>query len=201
MQHRRGDAMHRLARMQRLWTLQVSVSRRHRPIRIEVRAESAGVRVEPDGIDPPPLLIRLATVENRAFELPVVPEDAGGEHAEADVRGILPVMAERRDRIVHCRRAVHERHRAECRLAGWSDVRRDADAGRERALIHRRQLHPEIMGVLPVMQGLAPVALTALEKQRVTSIGDGRRVEAEHRSRLKAAAEEIAARHQHRPVE
>src|SRR5438876_9125108 len=103
--------------MQCFGTLQKSVPRRNNPARIQVGRESSGVRVEADAIESPSLLVRLATVEGRSLQFPVPSKEAGGQDAETDMRGVLPVVRQRRGQIVHGRRSVHEGDGTECRLA------------------------------------------------------------------------------------
>ena len=129
------------------------------------------------------------------------PEEAGGQDAETDVRGVLPMVRQRRGQIVHGRWSVHEGDGPERRFPRRRGIDCHADAVRQRALVHCCQFHPEIVRMLPIEQRLAPIALAALQQQWVATIGDCRGVETQHRSRLKSAAEQIAARHQHRPIE
>src|SRR5919198_1801630 len=96
---------------------------------------------------------------------------------------------------------MHERDRAEGRLAGGGEVELDAKTRRERAFVHRGQLHPEIMRMLAVNERLALVALAALQQQRIAAVGDGCRIQAEHRSSLHPPTEDVTTRHHHRPVE
>src|SRR5205807_5277970 len=62
--------------------LPISVSRRNHPARIQVCGEPSGVGVQSQAIKPPAFLIRFTAVEDRAFELPMMSENAGGEDAE-----------------------------------------------------------------------------------------------------------------------
>src|SRR5207247_487931 len=140
--------------------------------------ESPRVRIQPDGIEGPALLIWFAAVEGRAFEFPAWAEETGREHTKADVGGVLPVVGQRCGGNVHRRRAMHEGDGTEGRLPRRRGVRRHADAARERSFIHHGQLHPEIMGVLAVVQWLAAIAFAALEQQRIAPAGYGRGVQA-----------------------
>ena len=57
------------------------------------------------------------------------------------------------------------------------------------------------MRMLAIVQWLALVALAGLKQQRIALVGHGRGIEAQHRSCLKPAAQQVTARHQHRPIE
>src|SRR6266699_7219985 len=57
------------------------------------------------------------------------------------------------------------------------------------------------MRMLTIVEWLAVVALAGLEQQRIALVGHGRGIEAQHRSCLKPAAQQVTACHQHRPVE
>ena len=66
-------------------------------------------------------------------------------HPEPDVRRVLPLMTDRRERIIDPRGPVHERDGTERRLARGPGVERDADVLRAGSFVHRPQLHPEIV--------------------------------------------------------
>ena len=55
--------------------------------------------------------------------------------------------------------------------------------------------------MLPVMQRLASVGLTALQQQGVAAGADGERLGAHHAMQVQSAAGELAHRHQHAPVD
>src|SRR6185437_565170 len=103
-----------------------------------IPGEAQGGGVEYAGLDVPPILIRLAAVEARAFQLPVPPGDARRDHAEADMRGIEPVVADRRLRRIQAREAVHEGRRAEVRLAWQAAIDEEAPLVAEPDAVARR---------------------------------------------------------------
>ena len=63
------------------------------------------------------MLIRFASIEQRRLKRPCFPIDRRRNDAEGDVRRIERVMAQRRERNVFRRWAVHECNRAERGLA------------------------------------------------------------------------------------
>ena len=116
-------------------------------------------------------------------------ENAGGEDAEADMCGVLPMVRQRRGEIVHGGRPMHESYGTKRRLSRGRGVDRHADVARERAFVHHRQFHPEVVRMLPVHERLTAVGLAALQQQRVPTVCDRRGVETQHRSRLESATE------------
>ena len=57
------------------------------------------------------------------FEFQIVPNGAEGRHAESDVRRVLPMMRDRRVRIIHRAEPMHEGRRTERRLARISEIK------------------------------------------------------------------------------
>src|ERR1041385_5252332 len=93
---RRRHSMNRFRGTQGLRTLEKSISGRHAPCRVGVDGESSRVRIETDRIEAPPLLIRFAAIEGRAFEFPMCSEETGRQHTKADVGRILPMVGKMR---------------------------------------------------------------------------------------------------------
>src|SRR5579884_1685934 len=87
---------------------EIRVRGAHAPLCSGIDGETPRIGIESAKIDIGAVLVRLATVEHRPFELPGAREEAGGDDAERDVRGILPVMRERRQRITGSTRPVWE---------------------------------------------------------------------------------------------
>src|SRR5262249_41465570 len=119
-----------------------------------IDAEPARIGIESAQIDIPAIFIRLAAVEPRAFELPDARVKASGRDAVRDVRCVLPVVAEGRDGVVLRRGTMHVCDWPERRLPRWAAVHFDREILCDRLLEHRRQLHEEIMRMLPVVQRL-----------------------------------------------
>src|SRR5512146_1625153 len=61
-----------------------------------VPGEADRGRIKRPGFDVPAMLVRLAPVEAADLDLHAIEHHPGGDHAEADVRGIEPVMRDRR---------------------------------------------------------------------------------------------------------
>src|SRR4051812_47305188 len=159
--------MHRLRRISSFRAFQVTVSGCETQVSRGVYRHSTRVRIEPNGVEVPTVLIRLSAVECRAFELPGVSEQPGGEHTKTHVRGILPVMTDRSGWVVHRGGAMHKGYRAESGLTGRGRVETPRQRFGDGVLVQRAQLHPEIVRMLPVVQRLTFEALAALKKQRV----------------------------------
>ena len=157
-------------------------------------------RVHPSEVEVPSVLVRLAPVEHRRLEHPRAPIDGGGHDAVRDVRRIERVMPERRDRVFRRRRAVHERDRAERRLARGPARQRETGAVVHRDAPDRRQLHEEIVGMLPIDQRSAVERLAYLEDFAVAALADGRGVETQHRRQREVPLAGLPRRHAHPPV-
>ena len=148
-----------------------------------------------------PVLVGLPAVEQRALELDVLREEAGREHAIGDVGGIGPVVGQRREGVVQRGRPVHVGHGADRGLADGRDIRHDAYSAADRPLVHHRQLHEQVVGVLSVVQRLAPVGLPALQQQGIPGAANRQGLGARHAVQMERAAADLAHRHQHAPVD
>ena len=69
---------------------------------------------------------------------------------------------------------MHVGHRTDPRLTNRRGIQHDSHATADSPLVQGRQFHEQVMGMLPVVQGLAPEGFTALEQQRVATGTDGR---------------------------
>src|SRR5215813_6380675 len=74
-----------------------------------VPGNTAAVRIKSRLVEIVAIFIRFPSCENAAFDLDIAPNETGGSHTEGDVRRILPMMSDRRIRIIHRGRTVHER--------------------------------------------------------------------------------------------
>ncbi len=73
---------------------------------------------------------------------------------------------------------MHEGNRAECRLAGRCCINAPRQSLVDFALVQSTQLHPEVVRMLAIVQGLTLVRLSGLQQQRIAAIGDGEWIEA-----------------------
>src|SRR5262249_40384718 len=80
-----------------------------------IPGEAATVRIETRPVEVVTVFIRFASSEDAAFDFYIAPLQTASGHAERDMRGILPVMADRCIWIVHCTRSMHE--------CGWAERR------------------------------------------------------------------------------
>ena len=147
-----------------------------------------------------PILVRLASVEDRAFQCPWSVIDRCGDDAERDVRRIEGVVPERGHRVFHGRRAMHECDRTERGLCRRTSSQREARARANRDAPHRRELHEQIMRVLIIDKGLALERFADLEELAIAFLTDGQRIEAQHRVDREVRAAHVAAEHSHPPV-
>ena len=93
----------------------------------------------------------------RPFELevPDVIQSNRGD-PKRDMRRVLPMVPEDRERIAGGRRPVRIRWRPQGRLAHGPAVDLQTEAANQRHIVQRRQFHKEIMRMLPIMQRLVP---------------------------------------------
>src|SRR6266403_500517 len=151
-------------------------------VRLERQANRS--RVPWMGLEVVTILIRLSAVEDRAFDFEPAVSEAGSEYSKTNVRGILQVMRKRSRWILRCRSAVHEGRRSQRRLARIAKVREPGSTFAERYCILRRQLHPEIMWMLPINYWLAFVSLAGLEQQRRASPSEREWLQTKHPAKL-----------------
>ena len=157
-------------------------------------------RIEPAGLDVVALLVGLATAEHRAFQLQVAEHVAQRHHPVGDVRRVEPVMRDRRLGIVLAGEAVHERGRAESRLSRQPGVDECRAALRQAVAVRRRQLHEQVVRMLPVDQWRLPVGrLAGLQEERIAAFSECR-IGGDHGAQAQrsgAAHLPVAHHHQH----
>ncbi len=167
-------------RLQLLGALDVAVAHLQGPVGGRIEAQTAGPGVQSKGIEVPAVLVRLAAIEHRALDLPGAMDEAGGDHPEGDVGGIQPMMGDRRGRIVHPREAVHEGDGPQRRLARIAGIEEHRRRPADRKAVGARQLHEEVVRMLPVDQGRHPIGgLAGLQQQGITILAHGR-IQREH---------------------
>src|SRR5205823_7482704 len=98
--------MQRFGRPESIGVPEESVTRGKTPSGTRIDGESSGVRIQAQAVEAPTFLVGFSAVECRPFNLPVRAENAGGDHSKGNVGRVLPVMGQRRERIVHRGRAV-----------------------------------------------------------------------------------------------
>jgi hypothetical protein len=184
-------------------TLQVGVPGRQTPTWPRIDGQPGAVGIEPSAcvVEVGPNLVRLPAVEPRSLELRAPRKDPRRYDSERDVGAVLPVMGDRRQRIISRGRPVRESHRAQRRLADRGEVEREPEIASHRAFIEYRELHEEIVGVLAIMQRRALVGLPRLHQQWVAPAADGPRLGAEHRPQLELTAAQRPACSRHSPID
>src|SRR5258706_8307101 len=95
---------------------------------------------------------------------------------------------------------MHECRWAQRRLARIAEVREPGSTFAERDGVLRRQLHPEIVWMLPINYWLAFEGLARLEKQRRASARKGEGLKTKHRSQLQRAGSDAPEGNWHEPV-
>src|SRR5206468_11740759 len=101
----------RLVWVEPLRTLQVGVPGRQTPTGPWIHGQAGAVGIEPAAsvVEVRPILVRLPAVEPGSFELRVPREHPCVHDAKGYVRAVLPVVGDRRQRIVPRGRSVRER--------------------------------------------------------------------------------------------
>jgi len=97
------------------------------------------------------MLVGFAAIEDRAFRFPLLAEHSGGHHAVGNVRGVEPVMRNRRDRIRERRETMWKRDRAQRWFACEAAIELPCHGGGQRTLVLRRELHEEVMRMLSIV--------------------------------------------------
>src|SRR6266540_1467668 len=133
-----------------LRALEAAAAQLQGPVRGGIVRKAQRSRVEPAGFDVVAVLVRLAPAKRRAFDLQVAEDVAERHDSVGDVRGVEPVVRDRRFRIVLAGKPVHESRRSQRRLTGKADIREYRAAVRKRAAVARRQFHEEVVRMLPV---------------------------------------------------
>ena len=125
--------------------------------------------------------------------------DASRHDAERHVRRVERVMAERREYQPRRRSPMHKGHGAERGLARWTTSNGEHTAAQRHAPRHR-ELHEEVVRMLPIDQRLAVERLADLEDLTIATFADGRRIQAEHGIQTKWLMSMRVRRHAHTPV-
>src|SRR5208282_743658 len=98
------------------------------------------------------------------------------------------------------RRSVWIRGWSQCGVAHRCSVKRKQSLFPDLAVVHRRQLHKEVMGMLTIHDGKSERSFALLEQLGVASLGDCCRFEAQHRSYGKGPIPELPLSHRHEPI-
>src|SRR5207249_11879937 len=100
------------------WASQISVPSGHAPTRSRIHGQTGAVGIEPSAcvVEVGPNLVRLPAVEPGRFELGTSCEGPGGHDPKGDVGAVLPVMGDRRQRLITRGRPVREGHGARRRF-------------------------------------------------------------------------------------
>lgn len=203
-----GDAVFGFLWRQGFWTFEEGVGALQAPVCAGVYGEASTIGIEAAEIEVVAVFVGLAAVEEGAFELHGFGEEARGEDAERNMRGVLPVVGNGGEEVVFCRRAVHECDRADGGLAYWGGVELESKCVRKLAVVQRRDLHEEIVWMLAVVEWGTVVCFAALQKKRIAVLGDCGRLEAHHGTERETAGgvhdggrAEVVAGHEHSPID
>src|SRR5205807_5124161 len=112
---------------------------------------------------------------------------------ESHVRRILPMMTERRIRIIHCGKPMHERRRPERRLARITEIEISRKITREFLREAQRNLIEQIVRMLAVVERIALPGFAGLKEKRVAASTFGQKIEAHHSAKadLRALSERM----------
>src|SRR5258708_12614723 len=108
---------------------------------------------------------------------PLRPERRG---TKRDMRRVLPVVSDRCVWVVHCRRAMHECWRTECRLTWITEIDVRAEIVLEFLRKAERKFVEEIVRMLAVVQCLSVPHFAGLKQKRITTSTFSERIEAHH---------------------
>src|SRR5258706_4900332 len=197
---RRGGAANVGGRLSGFGASQEAVAHLHRPVVVGLERQASRARAPRMGLEVVTIFIRLSTVEDRAFEFEPAISEAGREYPKTNVGGILQVMRQRSRRIFRGRSAMHECRWAQRRLARIAEVGEPGSTFTERDGVLRRQLHPEIVRMLPINYRLPFEGLAGLEKQPRASARKSEWLKTKHRSQLQRAGSDAPERNWHEPV-
>ncbi len=157
-------------------------------------------RVEAPEIEVPAIVVRFTSVEHRPFDDPGTVVDGGRDEAERDVRRIKRVVRQRSYRVVRGRGSMHERDRSERGLPDRASGQRQPARAADRHAPNGRELHEEIVRVLPIDQRSAVDRFADLKDLAITSFPHRRGVEAEHRVERELRRPNLPRQHAHPPV-
>ena len=110
------------------------------------------------------------------------------------------MVRNRRDRVREGRSPVRKTRRTERGLAGQRGIAMQPEPVGERPLVVDRQLHEQIVRMLPIVNGIAVTDLTGREQVRVAATRYRPRFQAEHRAHADTAAPDRAPQHAHEPI-
>ena len=157
-------------RLELLGTLDVGPGRLQGPVVAGIPAGAQRRAVHPRPLDVVAILVRLAPRELRRFEFPAPLHPARRDDAEADVRGVQPVVRDGRFGTHLGRGPVHECRRAECRLAGPARIHEGPCTFARLPGIACGKLHEEVVRMLAVDQWRHAVrGFAGRKEQRVTA--------------------------------
>src|SRR5438094_7719093 len=97
-----------------------------------------------------------------------------------DMRRVLPVVPDRCIWIIHCRRAMHECRRTECRLTRITEIDVRAEIVLEFLREAERKFVEKIVRMLAVVQCLSVPRFAGLKQKRITASAFSQRIEAHH---------------------
>ena len=119
---RRGGAVAVHVGFEPFRAFNVSVRNLEREVRSRIPGDSSAVGIESRPFEIVTVFVRLATGENAAFDFHRPPLQSGSRDSERHMCRILPMMSDRRVRIVHSRQPVHERGWTERRFARVTEI-------------------------------------------------------------------------------
>ena len=109
-------------------------------------------------------------------------------------------MCDGSDRVAHRRRPVRKPRRSECRFASKASVDLPPQRSCDRPIVVGRELHEEVMRVLPIVNRVALAHLAVGQKIDEATGVDRPWLRAQHRAQAESSAAERPPAHHHEPV-
>src|SRR5581483_3852095 len=111
------------------------------------------------------------------------------------------MMSQWSNRVFRCRASMWIRRRSHCRIADRCCVNRQDAVFAKMIVVHYRQLHKEIVRMLPIHNWPSERGFALLEKLRIPPLADCCRFQAEHRTQCKSSFRaDLSLCHQHEPI-
>src|SRR6185369_11039863 len=129
------------------------------------------------------MLVWLTAAKGRCLKLPVPGGDASRHDAERNMRGIEPVVANRRLRIITRAAAMHESGGAERRFGDRTAINEKAAACADLEIEPARKLHEEVVRMLTIDERNAIRRFPRREQVRIAAMAH-QRLQAQHRAKL-----------------
>src|SRR6476646_5148623 len=110
-------------------------------------------------------------------------------------------MRHRSERVGHCGYAVRKSDRSERRFRGGPAVQLPTEAAGKRRVITRRELHEQIVRMLPIVNLLSVAEFAGREQIRIAAFTNRPRLETDHAAEGQLPSPRVSFGHPHQPVD